>query len=93
MDQVAARDREPVEPGAFHDILEIEKHPVIIFEGKQISASGNAEGRYRAVIDGNLSVRGVMRPLAIDTHILYGENSFRAYGDFQLRPADFGVKW
>jgi polyisoprenoid-binding protein YceI len=90
-DHVAARERQPNGPGAFDDILEIEKHPKIIFEGAQVSASGNGEGRYRVVIDGTLTVRGLTRPLAIETHMLYGENSFRAYGDFQLRPADFAV--
>jgi polyisoprenoid-binding protein YceI len=91
MDHLAAREREPNGLGTFDDILEIEKHPKITFEGAQASASGNGEGRYRVVIDGNLTVRGLTRPLAIEAHILYGEDSFRAYGDFQLRPADFGV--
>jgi polyisoprenoid-binding protein YceI len=91
LNHVAARERESNGAGAFDDILEIEKHPMIIFEGAQASASGNGEGRYRLAIDGNLTVRGLTRPLAIETHILYGEDSFRAYGDFQLRPADFGV--
>jgi polyisoprenoid-binding protein YceI len=90
-DHVAARKREPNRPGAFDDILEIEKHPKIVFEGAQVGASGNGEGRFRVVIEGNLTVRGFTRPLAIETHVLYGEDSFRAYGDFQLRLADFGV--
>ena len=72
-------------------VPEVATFPTILFEGKQVSATGNAEGRYRAVIDGNLTVRGVTRPLLIETHTLFGEDSFRAYGDFQLRPADFGV--
>ena len=91
MDRGIATDREPIDPDSFHEILEVERHPAIIFEGKQVSASGNGEGRYRAVIDGTLTLRGVTRPLAIETHILYGEDSFRAYGDFQLRPSDFEV--
>lgn len=91
MDRVIATDREPIDPGSFHEILEVEKHPAIIFEGKQVSANDNGEGRYRALIEGDLRLRGVTRPLAIETHILYSEANFRAYGDFQLRPADFGV--
>ena len=43
MDQVVATDREPIDPGSFHEILEVERHLAIIFEGKQVSASGNGE--------------------------------------------------
>lgn len=76
---------------ALAGILETKKHPEIVFEGTQVSAAGNGDGRYRALFRGQLTVRGVTRPLEMETHILYGDDSFRAYGDFQLCPDYFGL--
>lgn len=84
-----------VKPGQIPDIekaaretMAAERYPEITFRSTEISAAG--EGRY--TVRGELTIRGVSKPVTLNIAAAAGANQVRIAGSGQIRLSDFGLK-
>jgi polyisoprenoid-binding protein YceI len=90
---VKEKDRLEIEQTMREQVLEISKHPEIVFASSNISVTRLAEGRYRARVIGDLTFHGVtQKNLWITADVFVSGDSLRAKGDFSLKQSDFGIK-
>ncbi|GLV47476.1 hypothetical protein TJA_06470 [Thermus sp. LT1-2-5] len=88
---VADRDNHLRSP----DFLDVEHYPEIVFRSEKITPLG--EGRYR--VEGEVTLRGVTRPLAfeVETHgpakDPWGNERMAAHFEGKLNRKDFGLTW
>ena len=88
---VADRDNHLRSP----DFLDVANHPEIVFRSEKITPLG--EGRYR--VEGEVTIRGVTRPLAfeVETHgpakDPWGNERIAAHFEGKLNRKDFGLTW
>ncbi len=91
-DKVSASDRQKIETTMRDEVLEVSKHPQIVFKSTSVSAARTGEGKYQARIAGELTLRGVTRPQTITTQLEFGDSVLRARGGFSLKQSSFGIK-
>ncbi len=91
-DKVSASDRQKIEATMRDEVLEVSKHPEIVFMSTSVSAAKTGEGQYQARIAGDLTLRGVTRPLTITAQLEFGDSVLRARGGFSLKQSSFGIK-
>lgn len=88
---VADRDNHLRSP----DFLDVERYPEIIFQSERITPLG--EGRYR--VEGEVTIRGVTRPLAFEVESFgptkdpWGQERLAAHFEGKLNRKDFGLTW
>ncbi len=92
VNKVSDKDRKEMERAMREDLLEIARHPEIIFMSTSISANRTGEGLYWARILGNLSLHGVTRDHLIDAQLILNGDGLRAQGEFPLRQTDYNIK-
>jgi polyisoprenoid-binding protein YceI len=92
IDDISEKDRREIERVTREELLEAARFPEIVFQSASVTAHQVAEGRYRAPVAGELSLRGVTRELAIDAMALVVGNELRAQGEFPLRLTDFNIR-
>lgn len=86
-----ARDKH-LRSDAFFDVAE---HPRITFQSKQVRQTGPN----RLQVDGDLTIRGVTKPVTLDVDVLgFGPDAWGGYrGGFEARAKinrlDYGVSW
>ena len=75
------------------DFFDVEKHPTITF--KSIRVSKASENRLK--VEGNLTIRGVTKPVTLDVDVLGFGKGYGFRGAFEARTTidrqDFGVSW
>ena len=91
-DKVSASDRQKIETTMRDEVLEVSKHPEIVFKSTSVSAARTGEGKYQARIAGELTLHGVTRPLTITAQLEFGDSVLRARGGFSLKQSSFGIK-
>ena len=92
-DDVKEKDRLEIEKTMREQVLEITKHPEIVFASSNISVTRLAEGRYRARVIGDLTFHGAtQKNLWISAEVTVSGDRLRAKGDFSLKQSDFGIK-
>jgi polyisoprenoid-binding protein YceI len=90
---VKEKDRREMEQQMRDDVLEISQYPEIVFESKSVTASRIREGRYRARVIGDLTLRGVTQSnLWIHAEVTFADERLRAQGEFSIRQTDFKIK-
>jgi polyisoprenoid-binding protein YceI len=57
-----------------------------------VTAKTSGAGRYDVKIDGNLTLHGVTRRIAIPAVVTLNENDLRAVGEFSIDRDDYKVK-
>ena len=72
-------------------VLETAKYPEIAFSTTSVSTSQLGEGRYQANLNGNLTLHGITRPIAIPTQVTLLGDMLRAGGEFPLLQSNFGI--
>jgi len=91
MDDINNKDRQEMESTMNQRVLETAKFPEIDFASTSISASLLGEGRYQAKLNGNLTLHGMTRPIAIPTQVTLLGDMLRAGGEFPLLQTNFGI--
>lgn len=92
IDDMSEKDRREIERVACEEILDAAHYPAIVFQSASVEAHRTAEGRYRARIRGDLSLRGVTRECSIDATATFEGDVLRAQGGFALRQSDFNIR-
>jgi polyisoprenoid-binding protein YceI len=84
------KDRREIERTMSEEVLEVARHPEILFVGSKVAVE-KAAGPIRAVLDGDLTVRGVTRPQRVAAQVFQMGDTLRAQGEFEIRQTDFGI--
>jgi polyisoprenoid-binding protein YceI len=93
LDEVKEKDREEIERTMLNDILETRRYPEIIFQSTSISLTKILEGRYKARIIGDVTLRDITRNgLWIQAKIILSGDDLQAQGEFILKQTDFQIK-
>jgi len=88
--EMSDKDREEIERRMNAEVLESERFPDIYYEVLRVTGSGNGE-RYWLALDGELTMRGITRSLAVSTRVLLNGSSLRASGEFSVKLSEFGI--
>lgn len=92
-EEVKEKDRLEIERMMREDVLETAQYPEIVFVSTNVAASRLGQGRYRARIIGDLTLRGITQNnLWINPEVKMSGDSLRAHGEFTLKQTDFGIK-
>jgi polyisoprenoid-binding protein YceI len=92
INKVSDKDRREMERAMRDDLLEIARHPEIVFMSTSVAANQTGEGQYRIRIVGQLSLHGVTREQTIDAQVTVNEVNLRAQGEFPLQQSDYNIK-
>ncbi len=91
MDDVNARDRQQIENTMFHEVLQIQKFPDVVFESSEITIKKINAGMHRLNVAGSVSLHGVTARHTVTCQAVFGEESIRIYGDCTLQQSDFNI--
>jgi len=92
IDKVSDKDKQKIENTMRDEVLEVSKFPEITFKSTGVSANRTGEGQYQSRISGDITLRGVSRPLTINTQLEFGDKELHAKGTFALKQSAFGIK-
>lgn len=92
MDDIKSSDRREIESTMNQTVLESEKYPEIAFESTSVSANQVSEGRYQVNMNGNLTLHGVTRSIAVPLQVAFLGDMFRASGECSVSQSTFGIK-
>jgi polyisoprenoid-binding protein YceI len=92
IDEVSENDRRQINRALFEEVLESSRFPDINFRTSQVTAASVAEKRYRIQVSGLLTLHGVSAPHSVEGQLLFGDGSFRAYGEFRLSQTKHDIK-
>lgn len=74
--------------------LDSEKYPTTTFKGKIVNLSEvnfNADGIYKATIEGEMTLHGVTKPLTTTAIITVSGKSINATSDFSVKLDEYGI--
>ena len=91
MDDIKSKDRQEIEGTMNQRVLETAKFPEIEFTSTSVAVNQLSEGRYQANLNGNLTLHGMTRPIAIPTQVTLLGDMLRAGGEFPLLQSNFGI--
>ncbi len=91
-DKVSDSDRKKIEDTMRGEVLEVDKHPEIIFKSTNVNASRVDEGKYQAKITGDLTLHGTTRSVTFDAFVTFYEASLQAKGQFAIKQSNYGIK-
>jgi polyisoprenoid-binding protein YceI len=90
VNEISESDRSEIERRANTEVLESDRFPDVYYEVLRVTGSGNGE-RYWLALDGELTMRGVTRHLAVSARLLLNGGSLRGSGEFSVKLSDFGI--
>jgi polyisoprenoid-binding protein YceI len=90
-DEISGKDRREIENTMKQKVLETATYPSIVYEGPQASVDRIGDGRYKAVINGILSLHGATRTVPVTAQISLNGDMLRSYGEFSISQTDFGI--
>lgn len=77
------------------DFLDVENYPTITFKSTKVESTGEGTAK----ITGDLTIRGVTRPVTIDAEFLgqtvspFGDTRAGFFGSTSINREDFGLTW
>ena len=89
-DDISAKDREEIHRRIRQEVLDTDSFPEIVYECSKVTGSGDGD-RYWAALKGELSMRGITRPVPVSARVSLNGNNLRASGEFTLRQGDFEI--
>jgi polyisoprenoid-binding protein YceI len=92
IDDISEKDRKEIERKMYDEVLETDGYPDIVYECSKVSASKITEEQYRVVLNGELSLHGVMRDEPVSAQVTIRNESLRAIGEFSVRLSDYEIK-
>ena len=72
-------------------VLEITKYPEISFKSTGVTGSLTSADQYEAKIEGDLTLHGVTRRIAIPAAVTRSGQTLRARGEFEIKRSDYKV--
>jgi len=91
-DKVSASDRQKIENTMREEVLEIGKHPEIVFRSTKIDIDKSEDGQFQAKIWGQLTLHGVTKDGLINATLTMADNTLHAKGSFNLRQSEYSIK-
>ena len=91
-DKVSEKDKQTIETTMRDEVLQVSNFPEINFKSTSVSASKTGDAQYQARITGDITLRGVTKPVLITARLEFGNNFLRAQGGFNLKQTSFGIK-
>ena len=91
-DKVSASDRQKIEKTMREEVLEVGKHPEIIFKSTKIDIDKSEDGQFQAKIWGELTLHGVTSSGLIHATVTMSGNELHARGTFPLRQSEYSIK-
>jgi len=92
LDKVSAKDAAEIENTIRQEVLEISRHPEIVFVSRDVSMRQIAGEKYAVKINGSLSLHGETRGQTINAEAEISGKTIRAQGGFKLKQSDFKIK-
>ena len=92
LDKVSAKDSTEIENTMRGEVLEISRHPEIVFVSRDVSMKQIADNIYAVKINGFLSLHGEKRGQTIEAEAEISGKTIRAQGKFKLKQSDFNIK-
>jgi len=90
VNDISESDRSEIERRTNTEVLESDRFPDVFYEVLRVTGSGNGE-RYWLALDGELTMRGITRHLAVSARLLLNGSSLRGSGEFSVKLSDFGI--
>ena len=73
-------------------VLDAEHHPSIFYRSREIVMKGKATGQVSVVVRGDLTLRGVTRPVDVTGTVVLTEDTLTMKGTARVRQTDFGLR-
>lgn len=89
-DDISAKDREEIHRRIRQEVFDADHFPDIVYQCSKVTASGIGD-RYWVALRGELTLRGITRPVLVSAKVSLNGNSLRASGEFTLRQSDFKI--
>lgn len=90
VEDMSDKDREEIHRRMREQVFDVENFPEILYQCSKVTASGIGD-RYWVALQGELTMRGVTRPVPVAAKVLLNGDSLRASGEFTLRQSDFQI--
>ena len=74
------------------DYLETNKYPMTNYKGKIIYVEKVSDAEYKVVIDGNISIHGVTKPLKINGNLYKADDDYRVKAYFEILLTDYNIE-
>src|SRR5271156_3133439 len=91
LDEVSEYDRSEIQRVTFHEVLETNKFPQIVYESYQITTTQLGQNLYGATIMGNLTLHGVTNRVSFGSQVVIGDDTLRGYGNFEVKQTEYGI--
>lgn len=85
------KDREEIRANMRTKVLEVTRFPRLAYRARRIDAKEIGEGRYEAVLHGELELHGVTKPLVVGARVVLEGERLVASGKLTLRLRDFAI--
>ena len=89
-DDMSDKDRDEIHRRMQQEVLDVENFPEIVYQCSKVTASGVGD-RYWVALQGELTMRGITRPVPVSARVLLNGSTLRASGEFTLRQSDFQI--
>jgi polyisoprenoid-binding protein YceI len=73
-------------------VLDATRFPSVTFASRNVTGSSTASGTYELEIEGDLTLHGVTRSVALPLRVDISGDTLRARGQLVLRQTDYGIK-
>jgi polyisoprenoid-binding protein YceI len=90
-DRVRDQDRREIEGRMRTEVLETAAYPEVTYQAVAIEVAPIAQGRYRVLLRGDLTLHGGTRPHRIEAELIVFEDGLRLRGAGPLRMPDYGI--
>lgn len=86
-------DKKKIFDSMHNEVLESAKHPKITFKSASVSdVKQTGEGAYSFVVNGDLTLHGVTKRIAVPVAVTITPQQLRATGKYTLKQTDYGIK-
>jgi polyisoprenoid-binding protein YceI len=94
VDDVSSKDRDDIERIMREEVLDTSRYPTIAYDSpaSATSAKQNGGGQFDVALGGNLTLHGATRRLPVTVRCIAGAATLRAFGEFQIRQTDYGIR-
>jgi polyisoprenoid-binding protein YceI len=90
---VSEEERGKIRDALHNEVLESAKHPKIVFKSVSVTnLKQTSENDYSFTLNGDLTLHGVTRSIAVPTAVTVTPQQLRATGKYILRQTDFGIE-
>jgi polyisoprenoid-binding protein YceI len=73
-------------------VLDVKRYPTIVFHSRRITTAGSSGAFVNVSVAGDLTLRGVTKPVIVPVRIALGDGSVTAGGTVTLKQSDFGIQ-